>query len=180
MKLRGWLLVILCVSLIAALTGSASAQLITPEDMELNYSLAAGAGFFITDNLNSTTKLNLSFSWYDDAGYNFGNNSLAGMSLDWVQVERNDGCNVNLFPAFLNYRQYNIIGGYNVFVTFGIGTLIATDDIPEMQLDDGFNFGWTGGVGVDLSNNLFLQGRFIGGANPGDDGFVAVDVGWRF
>ena len=33
---------------------------------------------------------------------------------------------------------------------------------------------------MDITNTLFVQYRFIGGSNPGQDGLNTVQLGYRF
>lgn len=180
MKKKGVLLWLLTAVLVATLGGAAHAQFPTPEDLNYNYAINAGVLFPINNNVNMDNSFIVGVSWYGAADNDFGNNAALGLSGDWTVIERNDGENVNLVPLMLNYRQYGIIGGYRVFVNLGIGVIAATDDIPEMKIDDGTNFGWTGGLGVDLNNQVFAQFRFIGGRDPGEDGLATVELGYRF
>jgi len=158
----------------------AAAQVFLPEETGLNYSITVGAALMVSENLRNESSPMVGVSWYDVAGANFGNNATFGISADWLQVERNDGTDVSIIPILFNYRQYGAISTYRVFVNFGVGILATTDGIPEMKLDDGSNFGWTGGLGVDVTNRFYFQSRFIGGKNPGDDGLVSVQLGYRF
>lgn len=179
--MKGWLLAACAAGAALASADMAGAQLLTPEEIGLNYAFVVGAAFSVNENLDNKGFVNLGVSWYGDTSADLGDNSAIGISGDWILVQRElDGKEVNLVPVLLNYKQYAPIGAWRVFVNFGIGILAATDDIPEMLLDEGANFGWSGGLGVDLSNHLFGQVRYIGGNNPGEDGVVSVQVGYRF
>ncbi len=180
MNSKGWLLAALAACMAAAAAGPANAQIMTPEEAGYNYSVTLGAALMVGNNLNDDSSPMIGFSWYGPAGPAFGNNAVFGLSADWLRVNRNDGSDVQMIPLLFNYRQYGVISNYRVFVNFGVGILATTDPIPEMQLEDGANFGWTGGLGLDISNSLFLQARFIGSSNPGDDGLVSVQLGLRF
>jgi len=158
----------------------AAAQVFSPEETGLNYSITVGAALMVSENLQDDSSPMIGVSWYELAGANFGNNATFGISADWLQVKRNDGTDVSIVPVLFNYRQYGAISNYRVFVNFGVGILAATDGVPEMKLDDGSNFGWTGGLGADITNRFYFQARFIGGKNPGDDGLVSVQLGYRF
>lgn len=165
--------------LLTALPSSAQ-EYPTPEQTGLNYSFTAGVAFLIGENLVNTTSPHVGVSWFGPADPDLGTNGAIGLTGDWILVTRNDDEQVSVVPVLLSYRQYGAIGGWRVFVNFGLGIIASTDAIPEMQLGSGAEFGWSGGLGVDITNNLFFQGRFIGGADPGDDGMAAVALGYRF
>jgi len=173
--------VIVGLSVVLLLARPAFAQTVpTPEEMGLNYSINFGGAFLINSTSMHTTIPTVGFAYFDLAGENFGPTAVFGLTADWSQIERNDGKSVQVVPLLFNYRQYGFISNYRVFVTLGLGLLATTDSVPEMQLNTGANFAWTAGLGFDISNNLNLQGRFIGGQNPGDDGMASVTLGYRF
>ncbi len=155
------------------------AQYGTPETMDLGYSISIGAAIATGENVSDPTTAIVTVGWYGAAGSEFGSDAAIGLTVDWTLIDNGD-TDVHLVPVLLNYKRYGIIGSYRVFVNFGVGVIAASDDIPDRQIDDGANFGWTGGAGVDLSNNLYGQARYIGGENPSDDGMIAVQVGYRF
>ncbi len=155
----------------------ASAQVFSPEDTGLNYSVTVGVALMVSENLKSESVPMVGASWYEVAGANFGSNATFGISADWLQVERSNGRDVNIIPMLFNYRQYGTISSYRIFVNFGVGILATTDAIPEMKLDNGSNFGWTAGLGADITNSFYFQARFIGSKN---DGLVSVQLGYRF
>ena len=161
------------------LASCCAAQYGTPETMDMGYSIAIGAAIATGEDVSETTTPIVSIGWYGAAGDEFGSNSAIGLTADWTLIDNGDK-DVHLVPVLINYKQYGIIGGYRVFVNFGVGVLAASDDIPDRKIDDGANFGWRGGMGVDLSNTLYGQARYIGGQNPSDDGMIAVQVGYRF
>ena len=163
------------------LTRPATAQLIpTPEDMGLNYSVYAGAALLTNNKMNNTNSVMIGFAYYDSAGENFGQYSMFGITADWTQIERNDGKAVQYVPVLFNYRQYGFISNLRVFVNLGVGLLVTTDSINDMNLSSGANFGWSAGLGFDVTNNLCFQARFIGSKNPGDDGLASIQLGYRF
>jgi hypothetical protein len=165
--------------LVLLLGVQAAAQILTPEQMGLNYSVSAGVGLMANSIFDTNSVPSIGFGWYDTAGSVFGNNAAFGLTADWMLVKRNNGEDVNLVPLLFNYRQYGAISSYRVFATLGVGILATTDSIPEMGLEDGANLGWTVGVGLDITNNLFFQGRFIAGSDPGDDGVTSLQLGYR-
>ena len=165
---------------LCALASAVQAQYPTPEGMGLNYTLTAGAAFLVGPNINKGTVPTVGVSWYDTVTTDVVANAAVGLSGDWLQITRNNGKTVQMVPVMLNYKQYAISGGYRIFVNLGAGVLALTDTVPEMQLNSKVNFGWTGGFGVDVSNSLFVQARFIGGTNPGNSGLGALELGYRF
>ena len=175
-----WGTLILFLSFAGAPNARAQYNILLPEEMGLDYSFTAGAAFPVSEAAPQDAVVSLGVSWYGSASSNFGDNVVFGLSGDWMPIERADGEVVHLVPVLFNYRQYSIIGSYRVFVNLGIGIIGATDSINAMRIDNGGNFGWTGGAGFDVSNNLFGQVRFIGGSYPGDDGLVSVQLGYRF
>ena len=183
MTTKGWLLAVALMGLLIVSASGAQAQLYrypTPEEFGLNYEIHAGAVFPINGDVNTTTSFLVGISWYDELGQEFGDGSTLGLSGDWTTIERFDGTNVSLVPVMVNYKRYGLIGNYRVFGLLGIGIIATTDDIPEMQMKSGANFGWNGGLGVDIDNNIFFQARFFGSDKPADDGFVSVELGYRF
>jgi hypothetical protein len=156
------------------------AQYPTPEQTGLDYSITVGAAFLTGKNVLKNTAPTVGVSWFGAVSEELGTSAAIGVTGDWILVQRLDNRNVSLVPVLLNYRQYGAIGGWRVFVNFGLGVLATTDAIPEMRLGSGATFGWSGGLGVDITSNLFFQGRFIGGQYPSDDGIAAVQLGYRF
>lgn len=152
----------------------------TPEMDDLNYSINVGAALLVNSDMDNSESVAIGVSWFDAADRNFGQMATFGLSADWYQVERNNGDKVQVVPILFNYRQYGFISSYRVFAELGVGMIATTDGIPEMELDDGANFGWAGGIGLDINNNLFLHGRFIGGEHPDKDGAALLQIGYRF
>ena len=177
-RLLGAPMILLCL----AFAGQSVAQLGIPEDNELNYSLTLGAAIPVSGSVNQEAEPLVGITWYDQAGEQLGGgNGAVGISGEWTQIRRKlDDKDVSLVPIMLNYRQYGSAGSWRLFTNLGVGIIAATDNIPEMRIDTGANFGWTGGFGIDLTNNLFFQFRFIGGSNPSDDGLWTVQGGYRF
>lgn len=101
-------------------------------------------------------------------------------SIDYLPISQPGGT-ASLFPILVNYKAGDITGnGYSVFGGLGLGVYLASDDIPGMELDDGFNFAWNVVGGINLSPDWFLQVRWLAGSNPSDDGILATEIGLRF
>lgn len=152
----------------------------SPEDMGLGYNITAGAAFSVTGNTDNTTSPILGVAWYGPLDPTGGDMAALGLSADWIGIKRNDGEKISLIPILLNYKRSGLVGQYRVFVNLGLGIQVATDDIPEMRLDDGASFAWTGGIGIDITNNVFAVAKFIGGQHPGEDGLASISLGYRF
>lgn len=182
METKGILFFLPAVLLTIVLAAAACAYdaMPTPEDMGLNYSVTAGVVSSVNSNIDNGTRPTGGFAWYGPADPAFGDMAAFGLSADWIGVKRNDGKDISLAPVLLNYKQSGIISGYRVFVTLGLGIRYATDQIPEMKLGSGTSFAWEGGLGLDLTNQIFIHARFIAGENPGQDGLVATELGYRF
>lgn len=183
MGTKGRLIGLLAAALAIAVAGAAYSyeQMPTPEDMGLCYSLSAGFVSSVNSHVNNPQRPTVSFAWYGPANEApFGDMAAFGLSADWVGIQRNDGKDVNLALTAFNYKQSAIIGAYRVFVTVGVGIRFSSENIPEMRINDGSTFGWTGGVGLDFTNQFFGQARFLGGEHPGQDGLAAVELGYRF
>lgn len=155
-------------------------DMIIPEQMQLNYTLTAGAVYAVNSHVLQRWEPIVGIAWYGPMGDEFGANSALGLSADWIPLQRNDNETVSLIPMLINYRVYGYAAGYRLFTTLGIGVTVASDDVPEMRLNDGANFGWTAGFGIDITNQFYGQFKFIGSSNPGDDGLAGVQLGYRF
>jgi hypothetical protein len=184
MTTNGMLLTFLAIWLTFALGGVGSAYdaMPTPEDIGLNYSFTAGAAIAVKNTVKNPDSPTVGVAWYGPMNEsNFGSMAALGLSGDWIGVTRAfESQPVNLVPILVNYKQYAILNAYRVFVNLGVGIEFASDDIPEMRIQQGTSFCWTIGAGVDISNRLFGNFRFIGGQNPSDDGVAAIELGYRF
>jgi hypothetical protein len=183
MKTKAMLLSLLTMLLFILAIGSGFAYdiLPTPEDMELNYSFTFGAAIAVSENVKNDSSPTAGIAWYGPMNEaNFGDMAALGLTGDWIGIERFDGQNVNLIPILLNYKQSALISSYRVFVNLGVGIRFASDKLPEMRIQEGTDFCWTAGAGIDLTNRLYGNFRFIGGKYPGDDGLATIEVGYRF
>lgn len=179
METKRWLAGMVVVGL-SLLTASCSfAQILAPEDMGLNYSITAGVAFPLTSDVQSSSAPILGVGWYGNAGSGSPTAQI-GLTVDWIPIDRADGKSVSLVPVQLNYKMYNHVSGYRVFTNIGVGVIAASDNVAPMSLDNGVNFGWNVSIGVDLTNKVFAQARFIAGSDPSNDGLGAVQLGYRF
>ncbi len=157
-------------------------EILIPENTGTGYSFTAGVMFAInnTDLPNNTARPLIGLAWYGQAGEIFGDNCAIGLSAEWMNVERPKGDMINLLPLLLNVKFYGAASGWRLSATLGAGVLISSDDVPEMELSEGGNFGWTGKLGIDFTNEFFAQANFIASSNPSKDGFAGVQLGYRF
>lgn len=165
---------------VCACAGCAYNVMPTPEDMGLYYSITAGAAVSVNSNVNNGTRPTVGFSWFGPAEAAFGDMAAIGLSGDWVGLKTNAGKDVNLGFLTVNYKVSAVLSAYRVFVVMGLGIRYSTDSVPEMRIGQGTQFGWDGGIGIDFTNNLFGQARFLGGQYPGQDGMTAIELGYRF
>jgi hypothetical protein len=188
MTTRVIVLSLLAAGLAVTLSGPGQAYdaMPTPEDMGLNYTIAVGAAIPITNvNLPNSEFPDIELAWYGAAEENnFGSMAAFGLSADWIGIKRNDvngnNRNVNLIPLLFNYKQSAIISSYRVFVNLGVGMWFSSADIPELRRNSGSSFAWTAGVGLDITNRIYGNFRFLAGQNPGDDGLASIQLGYRF
>jgi len=155
-------------------------DMIIPEQMNLNYTITAGAVYAVNSHILNRAQPIVGIAWYGALNDEYGVNSALGLSADYIPLKRNDDKTVSLIPMMLNYRVYGYASGYRLFTTLGAGVMASTDKIPEMQLKNGMNFCWTAGFGIDITNQFYGQFKFIGSANPSDDGLAGVELGYRF
>jgi hypothetical protein len=155
-------------------------EIMSPESLGFQYSFTAGAAFSVNGDVENSTSPMVGIAWYGPASEVFSENATFGLSGDWIGIKTDAGKDVSLVPVFFNYKVYGNFGPYRIFTNLGIGILAATDNIPEMLIDKGANFGWTGGFGIDITNQLFGQFRFIAGSHTGQDGLSSLQIGYRF
>jgi len=150
-----------------------------PEQQGFNYSIYVGVAY-PTGLLKNEGRFLIGMDWYGPSDFPFNANSAVGVSMEWSQLQTDRGRDFDWIPVLANWRQYFKWGAARPFVTLGAGVIVTDIAAHYVGWIDGINFGWTGGIGLSLSNTIYLQGRFIGGKNPSDSGVVAVDFGYRF
>lgn len=102
------------------------------------------------------------------------------ISLDWISISSRSGSH-SLVPILFNQKWWTRAGSRSaLYWGVGAGFRFASDDIPEMDLDHEFNFAWQLLVGKPIGKNLRLDVRFIAGEDPGRDGLVVGQLGFRF
>jgi len=171
---------------LALLSGSASWSQIYG-DMETTYgdevpslNVHVGAAFLMGDTQDDTELIAGIEYAMPAEGLLGGAGGAITISVDYLPISQ-AGDTVSLFPVLVNYKKQNLLGEkYRIFGGLGAGIYYATDPITGMDLEDGVSFAWNVIAGVDLSRDLFFQARYIAGSNPGDDGMIATELGYRF
>lgn len=100
--------------------------------------------------------------------------------LDYIPISTLTTGDESIVPFLIGYRKYGIIPPMRVFFGIGVGARWASEDIPELEIDEGFDFAWSASIGFNFTPDFLGQIRFIGGNNPGDDGIFTVELGYRF
>lgn len=163
---------------------SQAQEVLVPEALGDGYQFSVGAAVFINkhlkDTLISKDRPLLTFAWYGPTEETLGAASAIGMSVEWTSIQRLDGNEVNVIPVMLNYRAYGYAAGFRLWTNLGVGIIALSDHLPLLKLQNGGNFGWSVGFGVDITNEFYGQFRFIGSKNPSDDGLIGLQLGYRF
>lgn len=100
--------------------------------------------------------------------------------VDYYPVDTLADNTESVVPVLLGYRKYAVLSDYRIFFGIGIGTRWASDDIPELEIEDGFEFEWGINAGVNFSQDLFGMVRYLAGTNASEDGLFSLEVGYRF
>ncbi|MDO8682302.1 MAG: hypothetical protein Q7N50_02310 [Armatimonadota bacterium] len=101
------------------------------------------------------------------------------LSADYTQISSVSG-DATLVPVLLNFKRRTVARDYPLYFALGAGVYWANDPIPEMQLDDGASFAWQLMAGVEFQSGFFIEGRYLAGENPSDDGLTALSIGLHF
>lgn len=172
------------VAAIAVLMLAAYAQPASAQDGG-RAAVTGGLAWFSGDVEESTT-------WIVGLQYAFPTMTPAGsrgnfvLSADYLQAETarpvvpgvTTTRNVTLVPVLLNYR-WNL-GGTPWYIGAGAGIIWAEEEIVEMDLSSDLNFAWQLFAGYAFSRNWFVEGRWLAGNSPGDDGMLIAQLGYRF
>lgn len=113
-------------------------------------------------------------------------NSKLAVSADagWLQVKGVNGT-ANQVPLLVNlflrsdYRDTRL-GRLRFYGGPGIGARYTDKVVPEMGIHDDWTFAWQAAVGVEWQRGWLLEGKYLAGDHPGDDGLGGVSVGYRF
>lgn len=83
-------------------------------------------------------------------------------------------------PIMIGYRQYKPFAGTRLFFQVAGGTRYSTNSIPELKIKKNFDFGWAARVGAELTKSIYIQGGYLAGSHPNDDGAWTAELGIRF
>lgn len=177
---RIWLTWITVCALAAGLCCSAYATILLPEEAGRNYSISAGVAFPTNDSSARSSHLIVGVRWYGPAGVKLGQTAVFGLTVDWMPVRAVTGDDVNVAPVLFNYGRYTMLGERRLFLHGGVGIIAADDDIPELRIENGAQFGWNVGGSLELNDRFQAGMRFIAGGHPADDGFFVTELIYRF
>ena len=150
----------------------------------VDWSIRAGA-VFPRGNTVNTSELMLGIEVEDSDQSLSGNGSLT-LTVDYIPMGTHRASDpaatttVSLFPIMLNYKMRTQLRNQSVYLGAGIGFYYAQDPIPDMDLPDSRTFAWQAMAGVEFRKNLFVEGRYIAGKHPEDDGLLAAAIGYHF
>jgi len=102
------------------------------------------------------------------------------LGVDWIPIDTNTTGREHVVPVLIGIKTYRPVSGYKAFFGAAVGTRWASEDIPELRIEDGFRFGWGAGAGINISPDFLAQVRFLGGSHPSDDGAWTIELGYRF
>lgn len=179
-KYKWFLLATMILTLIAC-AGVAHAQYdyyeLGPDQTRWN--IHAGVGFLSGDTRDDVTWV-VGLEYEIPVGDVTRPDNYVTFGADYISIDTLTTGTESVIPILLGYRKYGQIGNSRAYFGVGIGTLWASDNIPELRIDDGFDFGWDVNAGFEFTNAVFLQARYIAGSHPTDDGVTTVEIGYRF
>ncbi len=178
---------ILLVVSVLAFPGTASAQwddywgdAVNPAIEASRWDIHGGIAFLTGNTKDDTTYL-VGFGYQSPLGDIQGEgNKWISITSDLIPINTLTTGDEQLVSTLLNYRSYGNLQGTRVYTQIGAGFRWASNEIPELDISDGFSFGWGIKAGADFDQTLFFQGGFQGGENPGDDGVWSIEIGTRF
>lgn len=175
------LLIILTVTIAAALISSAaSAQLyIDPWSKKSSLDVRVGVAFLSGDTEDDTTYI-VGIQHQSKLGDPVTSDQFLTFGVDWIPISTLTEGTVDTIPALIGYKKYGVVWSTRAYTHIAAGVRWSSDEITELEIEDGFNFAWSIAIGIEPYTDLFGQLRFIGGENPGDDGVFTIEFGTRF
>lgn len=172
-------LLLLSAALMLAVTAHASSganQFGSPN----NIAFRIGIAYSFDDSTRSAggTLFGVGMDYYLERSL-FGPEGEAYVSLDWLTGTKS-GSNVQMFPLMINQKWFgeprNLDGTQRTYWFVGGGIVFLGND------DTVTTFGARGGVGMELSDVLFIEGTvLVGGSGRGvRPSSVGAYVGYRF
>jgi len=151
-------------------------------DLERPFALKVGAVFPQGDTVDDTEMM-VGFEY--DTGTLYGPGTFT-LTADYIpmtsRVSVTETDTVTLIPVLVNYKWRPPREGIPArwYLGLGAGAYYANRDIPEMDIDNRWSFAWQLFAGANLSPTAFVEGRYIAGSHPGDDGLFGIQAGVRF
>ncbi|MEN6521930.1 MAG: hypothetical protein ABFD46_12370 [Armatimonadota bacterium] len=178
-------LIILTVLACLFIAGSAGAQYeYYGEDYDIyNPRWSVHAGFvWLSGDIEDDTSWLIGLDYESPVGAQYRDtvNDYFTVSFDYIPISTNTTGDESIIPLLIGFRKYGIIPPIKVYFGIGIGTRWASEDIPELQIDDGFDFAWSASIGFNFTPDFLGQARFIGGSEPDEDGVFSLELGYRF
>jgi hypothetical protein len=144
------------------------------------WDIHGGVAFLAGDSADDSTYIiGLNYQW-PLGSYEGGSQSWMAITADVIPIETLTTGDEQLVSFLINYKRYAAVSGTRVYTMLGAGARWASGNIPELEIQEDFDFGWGVRVGLDFDQSMFVQGGFLGGPNPGDDGMWTVEIGVRF
>jgi hypothetical protein len=176
-QLRPVLLVLIAGTLLTAGAAQGQYGYYTTGPEERAWDIHAGIGWLTGETGDDTTWIaGLTYQWpIGDPGRDY-----LTFGVDYYPVDTLTTGTESVVPMLLGYRRYGQMAAYRVYFGAGIGARWASEDIPELQIDEDFEFEWGLNAGINFTPDFFGQLRYLAGSNPGDDGIIALEIGYRF
>lgn len=174
-------LVILAVLATFGLVGAAQAQYYgyDTDVSRPTWNIHAGIGFLSGETDDDTTWL-VGIEHESPLGADGRTDSFLTLGVDYIPIDTLTTGTEQIVPVLVGYRRYGQLGGHRVFFGVAAGTRWASEDIPELEIEDGFEFEWGLNTGINFTEEFFGQLRYLAGSNPSDDGVFTVELGYRF
>ncbi|MBI2844382.1 MAG: hypothetical protein HYX78_13370 [Armatimonadetes bacterium] len=175
---------LLIVSAIAALLAVTAAQAqfdyYDVYDQPSRWNIHAGIGFLSGDIDEDTTWVVGVEHERPLGGEVDRTDSFLTLGVDWMPIDTNTTGTESVVPILIGYRRYTALGARRVYFGIAAGTRWASEDIPELDIKDGFEFEWGLNTGINFTPEFFGQLRYLAGSEPSDDGVFTIELGYRF
>lgn len=178
-----WFIIPTVLGAVLALAANVQAQYGTYYDTGQTrrpFNIHAGAAFLTGKTNTSTTPIvgvEYEFPLLIDRQ---SNDEFFTLDTDYMAIDTLTNGTVSVVPLLAGYRAYGIIGSYRGYFEISAGIRWASNNIPELQINDGAQFGWGLTAGINLTRSFFVQSRYLAGSHPNNDGVITAELGYRF